>query len=211
MFGRLPPFIHVAARTVARLRKCAQREWITLQRDPLHQRIAIITLSSVMALTFGLTLHAMNSATERLGAHEVVYVAVREIAPGDVLDSRSFATRHLPALAVAPSTLHSLPSSPVARQHIAVGDVLNTTNVRSAHVHVPRGWQLVMVVPALPMPNLMPGSIVDIVVNAEVVAARVRVDDTIDDGRQVLVAVPPDQAAQVATLAVTGQVSLITN
>ena len=68
-----------------------------------------------------------------------------------------------------------------------------------------------MVVPALPMPNLMPGSIVDIVVNAEVVASRVRVDDTIDDGRQVLVAVPPEQAAQVATLAVTGQVSLITN
>lgn len=211
MFDRLPPFIHVAARMVARLRRLAEREWITLQRDPLHQRIATVALSSVMALTFGLTLHAMNSATERLGAHEVAYVAVRELAPGDTLDATAFVTRHLPTLALAPSTLHSLPTSPVARQHIAVGDLLTSSNVRTTHVHVPRGWQLVMVVPALPMPNLMPGSIVDIVVDAEVVASRVRVDDTIDDGRQVLVAVPPEQAAQVATLAVTGQVSLITN
>lgn len=211
MFDRLPPFIHVAARMMSRLRRLAEREWITLQRDPLHQRIAIIALSSVTALTFGLTLYAMNSATERLGKHEVAYVATREIVPGEPLDSTSFVARQLPALALAPSTLHSLPSSPVARQHIAVGDVLNTTNLRSAHVHIPRGWQLVMVVPVLPMPNLMPGSIVDIVVDAEVVASRVRVDETIDDGRQVLVAVPPERAAQVATLAVTDQVSLITN
>ena len=211
MFDRLPPFIHVAARMVARLRRLAEREWITLQRDPLHQRIVIIILSSVTALTFGLTLHAMNSATERLGEHEVAYVATREVAPGESLDSSTFVVRQLPALALAPSTLHSLPSSPVARQHIAVGDLLTTSNVRTTHVHVPRGWQLVMVVPALPMPHLMPGSIVDIVVDAEVVASRVRVDDTMDDGRQVLVAVPPEQAALVATLAVTGQVSLITN
>jgi len=212
MFDRLPPAIHVAARLVARLRVLARREWITLQRNPVHQRVATAFLTAVSALAFGLSLHGMQSAEAQLGERTTVYVAVRNIAPGEPIDVTSVRTRHVPALALAPSTLRRPPTSLVARQHIAAGDMLSTTNVRtSPNVHLPRGWRLVMVVPVLPMPNLMPGSIVDIVVNAEVVAARVRVDDTIDRGRQVLVAVPPEHAAVVATLAVTGQVSLISN
>jgi len=67
------------------------------------------------------------------------------------------------------------------------------------------------VVPAVAMPILAPGSRVDIVVNADVIVARVLVAETIDEGAQVLVAVPAEHAALVATLAVTGEVSLISS
>ena len=212
MFDKLPPFVHVAARFLARARRIVARELILVQRDSRNQTIAISLLAGTCALTFGLALHGMHRAESRLGARTVAYYALRDFAPGEVIDAASVFVRRIPSIALAPSTLKSTPASLVARQHVAKGDVFNTTNVHTEpQVHVPPGWRLVMVVPVIAMPNLAPGSNVDIVVDAEVIAARVFVADTIDDGRQVLVAVPAEHAAVVATLAVTGEVSLISS
>lgn len=174
--------------------------------------VAIALLASVCAITFGTSLVRMNRAEDRLGVRVVVYTATRPIAPGETIDSAIIASVLVPQVGLAPSTLTVPPTSLVARQHIATGDLLNTTNVRiTSSFHVPRGWRLVMVVPAVAMPNLAPGSVVDIVADAEVVAAGALVEEIIDEGRQVLVAVPADFAPLVATLTVTGEVSLVVN
>ena len=212
MFDKMPPFVHVAARLLTRARRIIAREFIIIQRDSRHQNIAIAVLAGTCALTFGLALHGMQRAESRLGARTVAYFALRDFAPGEVIDAASVFTKSIPNVARVPSTLTNNPASLVARQHVAKGDVFSTTNVHTdPQLHMPPGWRLVMVVPVVAMPNLVPGSNVDIVVNAEVVAARVLVADTIDGGRQVLVAVPAEYAPLVATLAVTGEVSLISS
>ncbi|MFM8867238.1 MAG: hypothetical protein ACKOFZ_03005 [Ilumatobacteraceae bacterium] len=212
MFDKLPPFVHLAARFLARARRVVGRELIVIQRDSRHQTIAIALLAGTCALAFGLALHGMQRAETRLGSRTVAYFALRDFAPGEVIDAASVITRRIPSIAIAPSTLTSTPVALVARQHVTKGDVFNTTNVHTdPRLHLPPGWRLVMVVPVIARPNLAPGSNVDIVVDADVVAARVFVADTIDEGRQVLVAVPAEHAALVATLAVTGEVSLISS
>ena len=212
MFDKLPPFVHVAARLLARGRRIVAREFVLIQRDSKHQTIAIFLFAGICALTFGVALHGMQRAEARLSSRVVAYYAMRDFAPGEVIDASAVFARHIPMIALAPSTLTSSPASLVTRQHVAKGDVFSTTNVHTdPQLHVPPGWRLVMVVPVIPMPNLAPGSKVDIVVNAEVVAARVLVDDVIDKGRQVLVAVPAEHAAVVATLAVAGEISLISS
>ena len=212
MFDKLPPFVHVAARLLARARRIIAREFVLIQRDSKHQTIAILMFAGTCALTFGLVLHGMQRAEARLSSRVVVYYALRNFAPGEVIDTASVLAQRIPQIAVAPSTLTNTPASLIARQHVAKGDVFNSTNVHTdPQLHVPPGWRLVMVVPVIPMPNLAPGSKVDIVVNAEVVTARVLVTDVIDDGRQVLVAVPAEHAAEVATLAVASEISLISS
>ena len=212
MFDKLPPFVHVAARLLARARRIIAREFVLIQRDSKHQTIAIFVFAGVCALTFGLALHGMQRAEARLSSRVVAYYALRDFAPGETIDVTSVFARRIPMIALAPSTLTSSPASLVTRQHVAKGDVFSTTNTHTdPQIHLPHGWRLVMVVPVIPMPNLAPGSRIDIVVNAEVVAARVLVDDVIDDGRQVLVAVPAEHAAVVATLAVAGEISLISS
>ena len=212
MFDKLPPFVHVAARFLARARRIIAREFVLIQRDSKHQTIAIFVFAGVCALTFGLALHGMQRAEARLSSRVVAYYALRDFAPGETIDVTSVFARRIPMIALAPSTLTSSPASLVTRQHVAKGDVFSTTNTHTdPQIHLPHGWRLVMVVPVIPMPNLAPGSRIDIVVNAEVVAARVLVDDVIDDGRQVLVAVPAEHAAVVATLAVAGEISLISS
>ena len=212
MFDKLPPFVHVAARLLARARRIIAREFVLIQRDSKHQTIAILVFAGTCALTFGLVLHGMQRAEARLSSRVVVYYALRNFAPGEVIDTASVLAQRIPQIAVAPSTLTNTPASLIARQHVAKGDVFNSTNVHTdPQLHVPPGWRLVMVVPVIPMPNLAPGSKVDIVVNAEVVTARVLVTDVIDNGRQVLVAVPAEHAAEVATLAVASEISLISS
>jgi len=212
MFDKLPPFVHVAARLLARSRRLIARELVLVQRDSRHQTVAIAVLAGLCALIFALTLHAMNRAEARLGERVTAYFAMRDFAPGEEIDSASVLARRVPRLGLPPSTLTKSPASFVTRQHVAKGDVFNGTNVKfDPLTHVPPGWRLVMVVPAVAMPNLAPGSRVDIVVNADVIVARVLVAETIDEGAQVLVAVPAEHAALVATLAVTGEVSLISS
>ncbi len=212
MFDKLPPFVHVAARLLARTRRFIAHELVILQRDSRHQTVAILTLAGISALTFALTLHGMNRAEARLGNRVTAYFALRDFAPGEPIDPASVIARRVPSIALSPSTLSESPVSFVTRQHVAKGDVFNSTNVSfDEHTHVPAGWRLVMVVPAIAMPNLAPGSKVDIVADANVIVARVLVAETIDNGSQVLVAVPAEHAALVATLAVTGEVSLISS
>lgn len=212
MLDKLPPFVHVAARLLARARRLIAHELVVIQRDSRHQTIAISALAGICALTFALTLHGMNRAEARLGDRVTAYFAMRDFAPGEMIDAASVFSRHVPRVGLSPSSLINSPISLAARQHIAKGDVFNSTNVNFEPLtHVPPGWRLVMVLPAVAMPNLAPGSKVDIVVNAEVIVARVFVAETIDDGTQVLVAVPAEHAALVATLAVTGEVSLISS
>ena len=212
MFEKLPPFVHVAARLLARTRRLVARELIVIQRDSRHQTIAVAALAGICALTFALALHGMNRAEARLGSRVTTYFAMREFAPGETIDAASVISRQVPRVGLSPSSLIDSPVSLVTRQHVAKGDVFNSTNVNFEPLtHVPPGWRLVMVLPAVAMPNLAPGSKVDIVMNADVIVARVLVAETIDKGSQVLVAVPAERAALVATLAVTGEVSLISS
>ena len=212
MFDKLPPFVHVAARLLARIRRLIARELVVIQRDSRHQTVAISLLAGISALLFALTLHGMNRAEARLGERVTAYFALRDFAPGEAIDATSVIARRVPRIGLSPSSLIDSPVSLVTRQHVAKGDAFTSTNVNfDEHTHVPPGWRLVMVVPAVSMPNLAPGSRVDIIVNAEVVVAGVLVAETIDKGSQVLVAVPAQHAALVATLAVTGEVSLISS
>jgi hypothetical protein len=186
-----------------------RRQMLDVQRDTRRQRIVSVVLAVTAALAFLLVLNDLHRTNDALGRRTTAYVAVREVRPGDTITAAMVRGVEHPAAFLPPTALSESPAGSTARQHIAAGEHLTSTNVHSAdHDHVPAGWRIVAVTARSALPPLTAGAHVDVISRAQVLVTGAVVVSVHEDGRSAMVAVPADSAAIVATEAALGEATI---
>ena len=158
----------------------------------------------------------MQSATTSLGLTTPVLIASSNIEPGDIITTQLFSLRTLPRSAVTPTALHDLQTGLVAQQSISIGELLTTTNTgtsTSKQLQLPVGFRSVAIVPPAALPPMQVGDHVDIIANGIVLAADALVlslmENTNSEVVGVIVAVPAELSAAVASAAAIGDATLV--
>jgi Flp pilus assembly protein CpaB len=163
----------------------------------------------------------MQSATTSLGLTTPVLIATRSIEQGDIITAQLVSLRTLPRAAVAPTALHDLQFGLVAQQSISIGELLTTTNTgtsTSNQLQLPVGFRSVAIVPPAALPPMQVGDHVDIIANGIVLAADALVLSLIENTTGevtgvivtgVIVAVPAELSAAVASAAAIGDATLV--
>ena len=158
----------------------------------------------------------MQSATTSLGLTTPVLIATSSIEQGDIITSQLFSLRALPRSAVAPTALHNMQFGLVAQQSISIGELLTTTNTgmtASTQLQLPIGFRSVAIVPPAALPPMQVGDHVDIIANGMVLAADALVlslmENTTGEVVGVIVAVPAELSAAVASAAAIGDATMV--
>ena len=201
---------------IARIRDWCATNYLALCRNNRRRQQVIAGLMCCAALTFFVTLSRMQSATRSLGATVVVLVASHNIGPGDLITPQLFNRHTLPRSAVAPTALHDVQIGLVAQQSISIGELLTTTNTgtsTSKQLQLPIGFRSVAIVPPAALPPMQVGDHVDIIANGVVLAADALVLSLIENTTGVItgviVAVPAELSAAVASAAAIGDATLV--
>jgi len=197
---------------IARIRDWCATHYLALCRNNRRRQQVITGLVCCASLTFFVTISRMQSATRSLGATVVVLVASHNIEPGDAITSQLFITRTFVRSAVAPTALHTVQIGLVAQQRISVGELLTSTNIganTSTQIQLPVGFRSVAIVPPAALPPMHVGDHVDIIANGVVLAADALVLSLIENTSGVIVAVPAEVAAVVASAAAIGDATLV--
>ncbi len=201
---------------IARIRDWCATNYLALCRNNRRRQQVIAGLMCCAALTFFVTMSRMQSATKSIGATVVVLVASHNIGPGDAITSQLFVTRTFVRSAVAPTALHAVQLGLVAQQSISIGELLTTTNTgtsTSKQLQLPAGFRSVAIVPPAALPPMQVGDHVDIIANGVVLAADALVlslmQNTTSEVIGVIVAVPAELSAAVASAAAIGDATLV--
>ena len=201
---------------IARIRDWCATNYLALCRNNRRRQQVIAGLMCCAALTFFVTMSRMQSATRSLGATVVVLVASHNIGPGDAITSQLFVTRTFVRSAVAPTALHTVQLGLVAQQSISIGELLTTTNTgtsTSTQLQLPIGFRSVAIAPPAALPPMQVGDHVDIIANGVVLAADALVlslmENTTGVITGVIVAVPAELSAAVASAAAIGDATLV--
>jgi hypothetical protein len=216
----VPASLHKLLRTIApaitRFREMSAANYLALCRNNRRRQQVIAVLMSCAGLTFFVTLSRMQSATASLGLTTPVLIATSIIEPGDIITTQLFSLRTLPRSAVAPTALHDLQIGLVAQQPISIGELLTTTNTgmtASTQLQLPIGFRSVAIVPPAALPPMQVGDHVDIIANGVVLAADALVlslmKNTTGEVIGVIVAVPAELSATVASAAAIGDATLV--
>ena len=216
----VPASLHklVAAITpvIVHIREMGAANYLALCRNNRRQHQVIAGLVCCTALTFFFTLSHMQSATTSLGLTTPVLIATSSIEQGDIITSQLFSLRALPRSAVAPTALHNMQFGLVAQQSISIGELLTTTNTgmtASTQLQLPIGFRSVAIVPPAALPPMQVGDHVDIIANGMVLAADALVlslmENTTSEVVGVIVAVPAELSAAVASAAAIGDATLV--
>ena len=212
----LHKLLGVIAPVIVRVREIGAANYLALCRNNRRQHQVIAGLVCCAALTFFITLSRMQSATASLGSTTPVLIASSNIEPGDIITTQLFSLRTLPRSAVTPTALHNLQTGLVAQQSISIGELLTTTNTgtsTSKQLQLPVGFRSVAIVPPAALPPMQVGDHVDIIANGIVLAADALVlslmEDTNSEVVGVIVAVPAELSAAVASAAAIGDATLV--
>ena len=208
----LHKLLTATAPVIVRIREISAVNYLALCRNNRRQHQVIAGLVCCAALTFFITLSGMQSATASLGLTTPVLIASSNIEPGDIITTQLFSLRTLPRSAVAPTALHNLQTGLVAQQSISIGELLTTTNTgtsTSKQLQLPAGFRSVAIVPPAALPPMQVGDHVDIIANGIVLAADALVLSLIEDTIGVIVAVPAELSAAVASAAAIGDATLV--
>ena len=208
----LHKLLGVIAPVIVRIRKMSAASYLALCRNNRRQHQVIAGLVCCAALTFFITLSRMQSATDSLGLTTPVLIASSNIEPGDMITTQLFSLRSLPRSAVTPTALHNLQTGLVAQQSISIGELLTTTNTgtsTSKQLQLPIGFRSVAIVPPAALPPMQVGDHVDIIANGVVLAADALVLSLIENTPGVIVAVPAELSAAVASAAAIGDATLV--
>ena len=212
----LRKLVAAIAPVIVRIREMGATNYLALCRNNRRQHQVIAGLVCCAALTFFITLSRMQSATRSLGLTTPVLIATSSIEPGDVITSQLFSPRVLPRSAVTPTALHDMQTGLVAQQSISIGELLTTTNTgmtASAQLQLPIGFRSVAIVPPAALPPMQVGDHVDIIANGVVLAADALVlsliENTTSEVVGVIVAVPAELSAAVASAAAIGDATLV--
>ena len=200
------------APVIVRIREMSAANYLALCRNNRRRQQAIAGLVCFAALMFFITLSRMQSATDSLGLTTPVLIASSNIEPGDIITTQLFILRTLPRSAVTPTALHNLQTGLVAQQSISIGELLTTTNTgtsTSKQLQLPVGFRSVAIVPPAALPPMQVGDHVDIIANGIVLAADALVLGLIEDTIGVIVAVPAELSAAVASAAAIGDATLV--
>ena len=200
------------APVIVRIREISAVNYQALCRNNRRRQQVIAVLVCCAGLTFFVTLRRMQSATASLGLTTPVLIATSSIKPGDIITTQLFNLRTLPRAAVAPTALHDLQTGLVAQQSISIGELLTTTNTgasTSKQLQLPVGFRSVAIVPPAALPPMQVGDHVDIIANGIVLAADALVLSLIEDTIGVIVAVPAELSAAVASAAAIGDATLV--
>ena len=200
------------APVIVRIREISAVNYLALCRNNRRRQQVIASLVCCAALTFFITLSRMQSATASLGSTTPVLIASSNIEPGDIITTQLFSLRTLPRSAVTPTALHDLQTGLVAQQSISIGELLTTTNTdtsTSKQLQLPVGFRSVAIVPPAALPPMQVGDHVDIIANGIVLAADALVLSLIEDTTGVIVAVPAESSAAVASAAAIGDATLV--
>ena len=200
------------APVIVRIREISAVNYLALCRNNRRRQQVIASLVCCAALTFFITLSRMQSATASLGSTTPVLIASSNIEPGDIITTQLFSLRTLPRSAVTPTALHDLQTGLVAQQSISIGELLTTTNTgtsTSKQLQLPVGFRSVAIVPPAALPPMQVGDHVDIIANGLVLAADALVLSLIEDTIGVIVAVPAELSAAVASAAAIGDATLV--
>jgi Flp pilus assembly protein CpaB len=167
---------------------------------------AVATLALVVALALGVQSHRLDRARAAWGRSIAVWVAARDVAPGDVVVAQ---LRVLPEAALPPSALRGAwPSGAIARQRVAAGEVLVRDDLASTRLPLlGAGHRAVAIAVDDGTPALEPGDHVDVIAAGSVVAADGVVVAT--GPTTVLVAVEPGAAPAAATAAHEGSAVVV--
>ena len=209
LLGAVAPFI-------VRIREISAVNYLALCRNNRRRQQVIAGLVCCASLTFFITLSRMQSATASLGLTTPVLIASSNIEPGDIITTQLFILRTLPRSAVTPTALHDLQLGLVAQQPISIGELLTTTNTgtsTSKQLQLPVGFRSVAIVPPAALPPMQVGDHVDIIANGIVLAADALVlslmENTNSEVVGVIVAVPAELSAAVASAAAIGDATLV--
>ena len=204
------------APVIVRIREMSAANYLALCRNNRRQHQVIAGLVCCAALTFFITLSGMQSATASLGLTTPVLIASSNIEPGDIITTQLFSLRTLPRSAVTPTALHDLQTGLVAQQSISIGELLTTTNTgtsTSKQLQLPVGFRSVAIVPPAALPPMQVGDHVDIIANGIVLAADALVlslmENTNSEVDGVIVAVPAELSAAVASAAAIGDATMV--
>ena len=208
------------APVIVRIRELSAANYLALCRNNRRRQQVIAGLVCCAALTFFVTLSRMQSATSSLGSTTPVLIATRSIEPGDIITTQLFSLRTLPRSAVAPTALHDVQIGLVAQQSISIGELLTTTNTgtsTSKQLQLPTGFRSVAIVPPAALPPMQVGDHVDIIANGIVLAADALVLSLMENTTGsangavfgVVVAVPAEMSAAVASAAAIGDATLV--
>ena len=200
------------APVIVRIREISAVNYLALCRNNRRRQQVIASLVCCAALTFFITLSRMQSATASLGSTTPVLIASSNIEPGDIITTQLFSLRTLPRSAVTPTALHNLQIGLVAQQSISIGELLTTTNTdtsTSKQLQLPVGFRSVAIVPPAALPPMQVGDHVDIIANGIVLAADALVLSLIENTPGVIVAVPAELSAAVASAAAIGDATLV--
>ena len=200
------------APVIVRIREISAVNYLALCRNNRRRQQVIASLVCCAALTFFITLSRMQSATASLGSTTPVLIASSNIEPGDIITTQLFSLRTLPRSAVTPTALHDLQTGLVAQQSISIGELLTTTNTdtsTSKQLQLPVGFRSVAIVPPAALPPMQVGDHVDIIANGIVLAADALVLSLIENTPGVIVAVPAELSAAVASAAAIGDATLV--
>ena len=216
----VPPSLHrfltAITPVITRVREIGAANYLALCRNNRRRQQAIAGLACCAALTFFITLSRMQSATASLGSTTPVLIALSNIEPGDIITTQLFSMRTLPRSAVTATALHDLQTGLVAQQSISIGELLTTTNTgtsNSKQLQLPVGFRSVAIVPPAALPPMQVGDHVDIIANGIVLAADALVlslmENTNSEVVGVIVAVPAELSAAVASAAAIGDATMV--
>ena len=216
----LHKLLGVIAPVIVRIRELSAANYLALCRNNRRRQQVIAGLVCCAALTFFVTMSRMQSATSSLGSTTPVLIATRSIEPGDIITTQLFSLRTLPRSAVAPTALHDVQIGLVAQQSISIGELLTTTNTgtsTSKQLQLPTGFRSVAIVPPAALPPMQVGDHVDIIANGIVLAADALVLSLMENTTGsangavlgVVVAVPAELSAAVASAAAIGDATLV--
>ena len=213
--------------------------WLNVQysklcRDQTKQRQIVVALALFVATVFFVNVTQLQSQRERLTATTNALIATRSIGAGEMVLSTAIAAFALPSSIFTPSAISNLPKPAFAKRDISAGDLITTNNVATQPAVislVPDGWRIVSITPQTALPPMNPGDHVDVVANNSVLVADAIVvsittasyptggakigGSTTGGAReitlasQVLIAIPFDAAATVATAAAFGDATLV--
>jgi len=208
------------APVIVRIRELSAANYLALCRNNRRRQQVIAGLVCCAALTFFVTMSRMQSAASSLGKTTSVLIAARSIEPGDIITTQLFSLRTLPRSAVAPTALQDVQIGLVAQQSISIGELLTTTNTgtsTSKQLQLPTGFRSVAIVPPAALPPMQVGDHVDIIANGIVLAADALVLSLMENTTGsangavlgVVVAVPAELSAAVASAAAIGDATLV--
>lgn len=186
----------------------AARLRLGLARSPWLYWAIVAVLAGTAGLLVMRAASGVDAARQSWGETRQVVVASRTIEPGGPLDG-FVSRREMPSPVVPADAVTDLDADAVARQRIAAGEIVVAHDVAPSAAPqslIPAGWLAVAMSEPVASGAAV-GDAVSVATGGIVVASDGLVVGVVGEAR--LVAVPADEAAQVAQAASTGDVAVL--